>query len=169
MEGSFRFRGPLPGRRWRRLLRRLSETATAKTAAAAVAGGTIYVAAAVEPNLSGVWMLDDGRAVRLFHVGRHVTAVFDRSGVVTFAAVTGERGAMTGYVNLYWQDEDMRAACGSGAMRDDTFRATVSADEDRITFRWTRRLGDQETCAITSTERVTSTLRRQRFPTGEDT
>jgi len=160
VHGAFRFRGPLPRRRWRRVLRRLGEATTVKSAAVAAAGGAIYVAAASEPNVSGVWIREDGTELRLHHVGRRVTGFFEGSTTVSFAAdYVGDR-ELAGYIRLIWLEEAMREECG--ALRpDDTFRATVNADYDRITYRWTRPLGDQETCRITALEPASGYLRRE--------
>jgi hypothetical protein len=74
---SLHLRGPIRRPLWKRLRRRLVQTSSAGMITTALAGGTLYVASAVEPNLSGIWTYGGGNDVRLFHTGSRVTAIIE--------------------------------------------------------------------------------------------
>ena len=163
---SVRFRGPIPRPRWVRLRRRLVQSSSAGVIATVVAGGALYVAAAAEPNLSGVWVREDGTEMRLFHTGRRVTATFEPTagragGGVSFVADFSSRSKLEGYIYLVWQEEEMREACGHEARADHTFRATIDQDYRSMRYNWTQTWANQETCVPTSTQVRTNLLRRK--------
>lgn len=158
--------GPIRRPLWNRLRRRVVRTSSAGAIATVFAGGTLYVASAVEPNLSGVWVREDGTELRLFHVGSRVTAVFEADGGTSFVARFASGSKLEGYINLWWQDEEMRESCGQGAMVDHTFEAAVQPDYDTMEERWTQTFADEVTCAPTSSRVRSETLKRKRTVSG---
>lgn len=157
---SLHLRGPVRRPLWNRLRRRLVQSSSAGVITTALAGGALYVASAVEPNLSGVWVHDNGTELRLFHVGNQVTAVFEEDGVTSFVADFSSASKLEGYINLWWQEEDMREACGHDARADHTFQAIVQ-NYQTMKYTFTQTRADQATCAPVSTQVQSSSLRRK--------
>lgn len=157
---SLHLRGPVRRPLWNRLRRRLVQSSSAGVITTTLAGGALYVASAVEPNLSGVWVRDGRTELRLFHVGSRVTASYE-NGVTSFDATFSSSSKLKGYINLQWLEEDMRHACGHGLMKDHTFEATINGNYDVIREHWTQTWADQATCLPTSARLQSSTLRRK--------
>jgi hypothetical protein len=134
------------------------QTSSAGVITTLVAGGALYVASAVEPNLSGVWVRDDGAELRLFHIGRRVTGIYEKDGVISFDANFSTGSNLEGYINLWWED---KKACGDDPFRDPTFEATVKPSYDAVKYQWTRPTADKGTCKPTSFEIQYGTLWRK--------
>jgi len=158
---SLHLRGPIRRPLWNRLRRRLVQTSSAGVITTLVAGGALYVASAMEPNLSGVWVRDDGIELRLFQIGSRVTAIYESSDSVDFVANFTSRSRLEGYTNLIWEDAEMRKTCGHEPYRDHTFKATVNRGYNQIEYQWTRTTANKDTCAPTSFEIQYGTLRRK--------
>ena len=163
---SLHFRGPIRRPLWNRLRRRLVQTSSAGVISTTLAGGALYVASAAEPNLSGVWVHEDGTELRLFHTGARVTAIFERALMpteddVSFVANFSSKSKLKGYIYLIWVDEEMREACGHEAFADHTFEASVDQNYMAMEYKWTQTWANQETCAPTSSQVRTNSLRRK--------
>jgi len=160
---SLHLRGPIRRPLWKRLRRRLVRTSSAGFITALLAGGALYVASAVEPNLSGIWVRDDGDELRLFHVGNRVTAIFEQDGVTSFEANFSAGSRLEGYINLWWQGEESKRKCGHFADRDEDFKATVNKNYDVLQYQWTGGTDPRGGCKPTDFETHHSTLRRKTY------
>lgn len=172
---SLHLRGPVCRPLWNRLRRRLVQTSSAGVITTALAGGTLYIASAVEPNLSGIWTWGGETELRLFHTGNRVTAIFETlspegkemgfaEGDVSFVASFSSRSKLKGYVYLRWEDKEMRDACGDAAWANHTYEATINGNYDTLVEEYTRKLYSKLTCAPQSSELQSGSLRRKRTP-----
>lgn len=162
-ELSIELQGPVSRALWERVRRRFLRPTQAGAVATGVGAGMLYAAAAVEPNLSGLW-LRNGEPIRVIQVGRKVTGHFHNSEVLTFEAYMASPSEFAGFINLWWVEDDMKEACGDDARPDRGYRASISTDGNRIVERWTRQTGDQATCAITGSQPATSVMTRLTEP-----
>jgi hypothetical protein len=121
------------------------------------------MASALEPNLSGVWTFESGNELRLFHVGNHVTAIFETTGLTSFEADFSTGSRLEGYINLWWQGEESKKKCGDFAGRDETFKATVNKSYDVLQTQWTGGTDPRGGCKPTLFEIQHGTLRRKTY------
>jgi len=134
---SIRIRGPVPARLGRRFRRKVRYLATANPL---VAASALYVAAANDRNLSGVWAgpaVNGTRTLRVHHTGTKVRRLSDEHGVVSFEGRFVSENAFEGYTSLAWATAAMRRRCDDTYYPSIRYRAVVDWEEGVIleTFR----------------------------------
>ncbi|MEY1557314.1 hypothetical protein AB3Y40_16905 [Yoonia sp. R2331] len=127
MFASIELNGPFPRSLWKRFRRRPRYLGTA-----AVAVG-VFVAASVEPNLSGQWVnrADRSEVIEVYHVGRTLRANFV-DGSAFFEVRADSETAFSGLIDLVWMEEDTIDRCGLFSRTVDLDVTTFNEPADRL-------------------------------------
>lgn len=149
------FQGPIHRALWKRFRPR--------HLGAVVATGSVLVLLVSEPNLSGVWVEAGVPGWEVHHVGRSVQASL-LDGTPSFTANFTDERRLAGRINLFWTEERMIAACGSGYPEVSEvvdFVAQIQPNFDSMDVTYIRSVHSDADCAFQRRERVTTKFTRR--------
>lgn len=120
-----------------------------RSTATAAAGAAVLAATAIEPNLSGEWIRDDGVVVRIHHVGNRIRAYFPDS-VATFEAMMVDEARMSGFIWLYWNEQPEH--CPNEPYRSRTFSGRIDWEKKILHTSWSHPRRNSANCALLETD-----------------